>query len=121
MNWLTILKSLATIFGFAASIYAFLKFIDSRIRKVIREPDFLKEVSSYLRPYAIFDEKERVLVDRGEMKFIEEIEVEMGENSELPKKIVIRPNQYLQTAPILTPLDTDISTIKEAGTVKFFV
>ena len=119
MDMPTIFKVIVSIFGLAASIYGFVKFIDSRVKRVIQEPKFLKDLSSSLRPFAIFDEQERILVDRGAMYFIESIEIRMNTSENLPNKIIVHPNQHLDQAPILIPLDTDMSTVKESRGKKF--
>lgn len=113
------MKITAIFVGLAGSIYGFVRFIDSRVKKVIQEPEFLKELSNSLRPFAIFDEKERILVDRGAMHYIESLEVRMDTESNLPIKVIIHPKQYLDQAPILIPLDTDMSTVKESREKKF--
>jgi hypothetical protein len=119
MDMQTALKVTGIIVGLAASIYTFVKFIDSRIKRVIQGPEFLKELSRSLRPFAIFDEKERILVDRGAMDYIESIEVRMDATENLPKKIIVHPTHHLDQAPILIPLDTDMSTVTESRGKKF--
>jgi len=119
MDTATWLKIVATLITIAVGIYGLVKFIDSRARKVIQEPDFIKNIATSLRPYAIFDEKEKILVDRGAMKFIGSIEVRINDENKLPNEILIHPIHHLDQAPILIPLDTDISEIKETRGKKF--
>lgn len=119
MDMLKILEVAGWVIGLVASIYAFVKFIDYRVETVIHDAAFLKELSASLRPYAIFDEKETILVDRGAMAFIEAIEVRMDAANELPTKIILHPKVHLDQAPILIALDTDMSTIKESRGKKF--
>lgn len=119
MDMLKLLEVAGWVIGLVASVYAFVKFIDYRVGKMIHDSHFLKELSASLRPYAIFDEKETILVDRGAMAFIEAIEVRINAAENLPTKIIVRPNLHLDQAPILIPLDTDMSTIKESRGKKF--
>ena len=121
MEVLKIFEATGWVIGIVVAIYAFVKFIDYRVQNVIRDPEFLKGLMGTLRPYAIFDQKQTILVDRGAMAFIESIEVVMttDTNSPLPKTIIVRPKVHLEQAPIVIPLDTDISTITESRGKKF--
>lgn len=110
-----ILRSFVTI---AALIYGALTFIDSRISKAIEKPEFVNKLARAVRPYAIFDEKESIILDRGAMAFIENIEVQT-DSENIPEKIIVKPKEYLEQAPILIPLDTDMSTIIESRGKKF--
>lgn len=119
MDILKLLEVAGWLIGLVVGIYGFVKFIDYRVGKVIRDPTFVKELSGALRPYAIFDEKEAILVDRGAMAFIETIEVRMNVKDALPEKIIVHPKVHLDQCPILIPLDTDSSAIKEFRGKKF--
>jgi hypothetical protein len=119
MDILKVLEVAGWLIGLVVGIYGFVKFIDYRVEKVIRDPSFVKELSGSLRPYAIFDEKEIILVDRGAMVFIEAIEVRLDARSKLPEKIIVHPKVHLDQAPILIPLDTDMSSTKESRGKKF--
>jgi len=119
MDLLKILEVAGWVIGLVVSIYGFVKFIDYRVGTVIQGPHFLKELSASLRPYAIFDEKETILVDRGAMAFIESIEVRMDTANKLPTKILVHPKLHLDQAPVLIPLDTDMSIVKESRGKKF--
>jgi hypothetical protein len=77
MNWLVVLEitvSLVTIF---AGIYGFIRFLDWRIERKIREDSFLRRIGASLRPTVIFDENESVLIDQGAMEMIESIGVSL--------------------------------------------
>lgn len=119
MDILKILEVTGWLIGLVVGIYGFVKFIDYRIGKVIRDPNFIKELSGSLRPYAIFDEKETILVDRGAMVFIDTIEVRMDAANKLPTKIIVHPKIHLDQAPILILLDADMSNVKESRGKKF--
>ena len=100
------------------SIYGFAKFIDSRISKKLGDAEFVKGIAQLLRPYAIFNEKGEIIVDRGAMAFIEDIEITMDQ--ELPKEISLKLKEHKATAPILLSLDNDMCTIKEKRGKKFY-
>ncbi len=119
MDILKVLEVVGWLISLVVGIYGFVKFIDYRVGKVIRDPSFVKELSGSLRPYAIFDEKETILVDRGAMDFIETIEVMLKAGSKLPEKIIVHPKVHLDQAPILIPLGPDMSSIKESRGKKF--
>lgn len=99
------------------SIYGFAKFIDSRISKKLKDAEFVKGIAQLLRPYAIFNEKEEIIVDRGAMSFIEDIEITM--DGKLPNEITLKLKEHKATAPILLSLDNDMCTIKEKRGKKF--
>lgn len=112
-----ILKIIAAIISTVASIYGFSKFIDSRISKKLNDSEFVKSIAQLLRPYAIFNERGAVIVDRGAMAFIDDIEI--STNDKLPNKVILKLKQHKATAPILLSLDTDMCTIKERRGSKF--
>lgn len=112
-----VLKVVLAGIGIIGSIYGFAKFIDSRISKKLGDTEFVKGIAQLLRPYAIFNEKEEVIVDRGAMSFIEDMEITM--NGELPKEIVLKLKEHKATAPVLLSLDNDMCTIKERRGKKF--
>ena len=91
INWdrvYFVLKFVIAGISIIGSIYGFAKFIDSRISKKLEDAEFVKGIAQLLRPYAIFNEKEEVIVDRGAMSFIEDIEITM--DGELPKEITLK-------------------------------
>lgn len=120
-NWAQvyfILKFVIAGIGIVVGIYGFAKFIDSRIAKKLRDTEFVKSIAQLLRPYAIFNEKGEIIVDRGAMAFIEDIKITM--DGELPKEISLKLKKHKATAPILLSLDSDICTIKERRGKKFY-
>ena len=121
VNWdqiYFVLKIIIAGIGIIGSIYAFGKFIDSRITKKLGDSEFVKGIAQLLRPYAIFNEKGAVIVDRGAMSFIEDIQISLNDAA-LPKKIILKLNEHKATAPILLSLDNDMCTIKEERGKKF--
>ena len=114
-----VLQIILAAIALIGSIYGLVKFIDSRIKKKLGDSEFLKRVSRLLRPYAIFNEKGEVIVDRGAMSFIEDIEILLSEKEKLPQKITIKLKEHKATAPILLSLDNDMCTIKESRGKKF--
>ena len=120
INWEQIyfvLKFVIAGISIIGSIYGFAKFIDSRISKKLGDAEFVRGIAQILRPYAIFNERGEVVVDRGAMSFIEDIEITM--DGQLPKEITLKLKEHKATAPVLLPLDNDMCTIKERRGKKF--
>lgn len=120
INWdqvYFILKFVIAGISIIGSIYGFAKFIDSRISKKLGDAEFVKGIAQLLRPYAIFNEKGEIIVDRGAMSFIGDIEITM--EGELPKEITLKLKEHKGTAPVLLSLDNDMCTIKERRGIKF--
>jgi hypothetical protein len=114
-----VLEIILAVIALIGSIYGFVKFIDSRIKKKLKDSEFVKHVIQLLRPYAIFNEKGEIIVDRGALSFIEDIEILLSEKEKLPQKITIKLKEHNATAPILLSLDNDMCTIKESRGKKF--
>ena len=104
--------------GIIGGIYGFTKYIDSRITKKLGDSEFVRGIAQLLRPYAIFNEKNAIIVDRGAMSFIENIKISKNKNN-LPDKIILKLKSHQATAPILISLDNDMCTIKEERGEKF--
>ena len=120
INWeqvYFVLKFVIVGISIVGSIYGFAKFIDSRISKKLGDAEFVKGIAQLLRPYAIFNEKGEIIVDRGAMSFIEDIEISM--DRQLPKEITLKLKEHKATAPVLLSLDNDMCTIKEKRGKKF--
>ena len=113
-----VLKLFIAGIGIIGSIYGFGKFIDSRIKKRLRDSEFLKGIAQLLRPYAIFNEKGTVIIDKGAMSFIDDIQILLDDKN-LPHKITLKLNSHKAIAPILLSLDNDMCTIKEERGIKF--
>ena len=85
--------------------------LDSRIERVVNDEQFIRRISSQVRPYVIFDVNESILTDGGAMEYLEEIKVEVtGQAWENVKpeevhddqlEITITPKQYLAHAPLI--------------------
>lgn len=114
-----ILKIIIAGISIIGSIYGFTKFIDDRISKKLGNAEFVKGIAQLLRPYAIFNEKGEIIVDRGAMAFIEDIKITMDSKDKLPQEISLKLKEHQATAPILLSLDNDMCTIKEKRGKKF--
>jgi hypothetical protein len=112
-----VMEFLLAIFSIIIILYGIVKFIDSRISKKLVDAEFVKSIAHLLRPFAIFNEKGTVIVDRGAMSFIDDIEITI--EKKLPQQIKLKLKKYMATAPILLSLDTDMLTIKEMRGNKF--
>ena len=98
------LKTILVIIGVVGGIYAFVQFIDFRIEHTVNNEQFIKKVSSHVRPFVIFDENETIFVDGGAMQYLDKIEVEQvmrREGSYPGLNIIITPKSHLTYAPLL--------------------
>jgi len=80
-------------------------FIDWRIEKKTKSPEFIQEIASHVRPSVIFNSQESIEIDMGAMQFIEEIKVVPSDDLRFPKEIIISPKKYLAHAPSLDSID----------------
>jgi len=109
------LKFLLTIFsGIATFIFiyiAFDTFVIDRIDQRIKDPAYIRELSTSLRPFLIFDKNGIVTYDHGATKYVNDIKVKIGKhktyNIQVVKEITIKCNKYLNTAPLLDYIDVD--------------
>lgn len=109
----TIMKTVVLVIALVVGIYGSIQFIDNRIEHAVNDEQFIRRVSSHVRPYVIFDAT-TIYKDGGAMEYLEEIEVEvtgqMYENVSPEDKhdthleITITPKQYLAHAPLIEPL-----------------
>lgn len=121
INWeqvYFVLKIVVAGISILGSVYGFAKFIDSRINKKLKDAEFIKGIAQHLRPYVIFNERGEIIVNRGAMNFIEDIEVTL-DDEKLPNKIVLKLKNHNATAPILFTLDNDGCVIEESRGKKF--
>jgi len=72
----SILAIVASLVASASVIYGCILFIDSRIEHATNDEQFIRRVSSHVRPYVIFDVNSSILVDGGAMQYLETLEVE---------------------------------------------
>ncbi len=96
-----------------AAIAGINSYLDSRIERVVNDEQFIRKVSSQVRPYVIFDAT-TIHKDGGAMEYLEEIEVEVTgqtyknvnpeEKHDYLLEITITPKQYLAHAPLIEPL-----------------
>jgi len=100
---LAIIVSIVTV---VAAIYGFEAFIDSRIERVVNGEQFIRKVSSYVRPFVIFDGEGAVLVDGGACEYLEKLEVLEGkkDGNIIPVKITVTPKHHLAYPPLIEKL-----------------
>lgn len=96
-----VLKFLTAIGLIIAIVLSINELIDRRIEN----EQFIRKVSSHIRPYVIFDINESILVDGGAMQALEQIKVEIGtEKGTIPVKIVVTPTRHLAYPPLIEKL-----------------
>jgi len=102
----TIMKTIVLIIAVVSGIYGSIHFIDVRIEHAINDEQFIRRVSSHVRPYVIFDANSSILVDGGAMQYLEKIEVEKGteDGALIPVKIVVTPTRHLAYPPLIEKL-----------------
>ena len=111
-----IVKAFAGIVLTLAALYGVYSYVDWRIEKKINDPEFIRKISSNIRPSVVFDSRQSIEIDLGAMQFIEKIEVIPSKDPRFPKKIVVSPKKYLSHAPFLTTLDeTEFAIMVERG------
>ena len=117
INIWQIFAALGVLFGLAVALITFGTYIDSRVRKIVYEDEFIKKVAKHVRPSIIFDSKGRILIDIGGMEYIDKITV-IPRPDDHPNKVIVTPKKYLVIAPILTVQDGSVAaSIKsERGT-----
>ncbi len=106
ISTLTIMKTIALIIVVVAGIYGSIQFIDVRIEHAVNDEQFIRRISSHVRPYVIFDVNESILVDGGAMQYLEKIEVEKGtkDGDITPVTIVVTPIRHLAYPPLIEKL-----------------
>ncbi len=111
-----IMKAFAGIVVMLSVLYGVYSYVDWRIEKKINNPEFIRKISSNIRPSVVFDSRQSIEIDLGAMQFIEKIEVVPSKDPRFPKKIVVSPKEYLAHAPFLTTLDeTEFVIMVERG------
>ena len=103
------MKNIGAIIVVVAGIYGSLRFIDGRIEHAVNDEQFIKKVSSHVRPYIIFDLNGSILVDGGASQYLEKLEVEeadskFNDNYDHTIKIVVTPTDHLAYPPLLEKL-----------------
>lgn len=106
-------KTILQIAALVSIVYGSMLFIDSRIEHATNDEQFIRRVSSHVRPYIIFDVDSSILVDGGAMQYLEGIQVEHGTrdvatpNGKIATptlKIVVTPTRHLAYAPLIEKL-----------------
>lgn len=96
----TIMKTMVLIFAVLSGIYGSIRFIDSRIEKIVNDEQFILKVASYVRPYITFDVNGSVLVDGGAMYYLQQPpQVETVSKGQY--HIIVTPKAYLAHAPMI--------------------
>jgi hypothetical protein len=113
------MKALAGIVLTLAALYGVYSYVDWRIEKKINDPEFVRNISSNIRPSVVFDSNESVGIDIGAMQFIEKIKIIPSDDPRFPKEIIVSPKEYLAHAPFLTALDETEFFIKVERGKKF--
>jgi hypothetical protein len=101
---------------FVSVFYGLTSWVDSRIKAVVTDENYIRRVAAEVRPSVIFNGKGNVLVDQGAMRYLDGsngIHI-LGYQDEanwpgVPARILIRPKQHLAYAPLLIPLDPTVS------------
>jgi len=103
--------AIGVILGVGFAVY---QLIDSRIERAINDEQFIRRVSSHVRPYVIFDAT-TIHKDGGAMEYLEKMpgvevtaQTSKNENPEethdTQLEITITPKEYLAHAPLIEPL-----------------
>lgn len=96
-----------------AAIAGINSYLDSRIESVVNEEQFIRRVSSQVRPYVIFDATS-IHNDGGAMKYLEDTKVDVigqtykninpEEKHDYHLEITVFPKQHLAHAPLIEPI-----------------
>ena len=117
-KWGAIFRNIAAFIVIVAavtgSIYGLQIYIAQQVERKVSDNDFITRVAERVRPFVIFDEKGIILLDKGAMKHLDNIHIEL--TSKLaPKKIVVSGKEYLANAPVFECLDTYITFVPKRG------
>ncbi|MBW7989021.1 MAG: hypothetical protein FVQ84_03240 [Planctomycetes bacterium] len=109
----TFMAIVLAIITILAALVGINSYFDSRIERAVNDEQFIRRVSSHVRPYVIFDAT-TIHKDGGAMEYLEEIEVEVTgqvyknvnpeEKHDSHLEITITPKQYLAHAPLIESL-----------------
>ena len=111
LNWSTVstvIGAIATIATLYLTIYYQISSdVDRKIDAKVYNNDYIRKIASEVRPSIIFDEQGKILQDGGGLKYIEDIEIrDIGEHKRPKKEFILTAKAYLQSPPLLEPLDT---------------
>jgi len=104
----TVITSIITIGAVVVAIYGLAAWIDSRVETLISDDNFIQKLSLNLRPFVIFDSNNSIVYDQGAMNYIDHIQVDTTSDQNLGlvvQRIVISPNRFLATPPLLDCID----------------
>ena len=101
---------LITVIAILTGMNQFVSWIDIRIDNRIREPKYMTELSSLVRP-SIIVHQDGHWEDMGGDDFIEDIKIEF----QIPITIKVIPKRPLKRAPILTSLDEEFAISVKPG------
>lgn len=114
-----IIKAFIGIVLILTALYGVYNYVDWRIEKKINNSEFIRKISSNIRPSVVFDSGGSIKIDLGAMQFIEKIEVVPSDAPRFPKKIIVSPKDYFAHAPFLTVLDLTFFNIEVERGQKF--
>jgi len=100
-----LIDAVAILFLVIGVYHGFNFYVDYRISEKLRDPLFIRELSSRVRPALVFDESGRILSDSGAFQFIKEIRVDRIVGKKTGFSIKITPASFLAVEPIIEPLD----------------
>lgn len=100
-----VIKGFGSIIGLIIALVTINQIIDFKINKKIYNNEFLSKIAIRVRPFAIFNANGSIIVDKGAMEYLENIEVIPKKNSRIPRKIILSPKKLLEQPPIITSID----------------
>ena len=111
LSIIAVVTVLATV---VAGLYACFVTIDKHIEEAVNNEQFIKKVSSHVRPYVIFNANISILAEGGAMQYIEDIKPIRNEDNKLTG-IIITPKEHLDIAPLLESLDEEFAITSKRG------
>lgn len=108
LTWGTVLKGVVVVLGLLLTLWALQSHLESTIRGIVNNEEFIRKVASHVRPYIIFDANEAIHVDGGAMQYLEDISVQKSKpwDTGAHLQIVITPKEHLSYAPLLDYLSS---------------
>lgn len=111
-----VVAGVANVLAIGAGALRARKYIEDRIQESLSKEEIIGKISLLVKPDMIFDEKGSIITDRGASAFIQDrgihftMEDDMSES--IPSEIRISFSKHLKVAPLLTPLNPDITHIR---------
>lgn len=85
------------------------------VDKRINEPEYIQRISEQIRPFVILNWDGVVLADGGALKYIDSLSIldkSPWGNCFLPRKILIKPKEFMQNEPIVQCLSPEALSIR---------